>query len=189
MNEILQCVELGTRLVVGPADHGEYTRHDLQIVRVPAVFGEPPLYVLIERLGFIEGLVRNEDHLRGLRGEFATGIRCPGLHDHWPALRRAGDVERAAHLEMRAAMVERMQLVRIEIESAFTVTDESVVFPTVPEACDDVIEFACALVANCVSRVLLEAEVEGFRFAAGGNQVPAPAAAAQVVERGELACD
>ena len=52
--------------------------------------------------------------LGGLGGELAAGLRRAGLHDHRPALDRPGDVERAAHREILALVVEHMQLRRIE---------------------------------------------------------------------------
>ena len=82
-----------------------------------------------------------------------------------------------------------MQLLGIEIDAALDVANESVVGPGIPEAGDDVVEFAGAGVALVVLHVLFEAEVERRVGIGGGDDVPARAAAADVIERGEAARD
>src|SRR5262249_19519185 len=67
--------------------------------------------------------------------------------DDRPTLDRAGDVERAAHRQVFALVVEHMQLVGIEIKSAIGVADEGVIRPAIPKAGHHVIELARAGVA------------------------------------------
>ena len=161
--------------------------HDLQMIRLPAITREPALHVAIERLRFVERLVRDEHDFGGLRREFLARFRRTGLHDDGPALRRTRDVERPAHLEVLAAMVEHVQLVGIEIDAAFLVAQEGVVFPAIPQARDDVVEFARAFIAHGMIGMLLEVEVLRLRFRARRHEIPARAAAAQMIERCKFA--
>ena len=102
------------------------------------------------------------------------------------ALRRARDVERAADLEVLALVIERMQLRRIEELPARLVAHEGVVVPAVPQRGDHLGEFVGALVALGVAIVRVAVEVQRLGRHAGGDQVPAGAPAADVIERGEL---
>ena len=86
-------------------------------------------------------------------------------------------------------MVEHVQPGGIEINAVFDVADEGVVGPAVPQSRDDVIELAAALVAFAVRHVLLMAEIQRRVGVGGRDQVPAGAAVADVVERGEFAGD
>ena len=94
---------------------------------------------------------RGEDHLGGLGGELAAGIRGAGLHDDRPALDRPRDVERAAHREILALVVRaRAASLGIEIDAALDIADEGVVGPAVPQPGHDVEELARAAVALAV---------------------------------------
>ena len=72
---------------------------------------------------------------------------------------------------------------------ALDVAHEGVVGEAVPEAGDHVVELAGAAVALVVLHVLVEAEIQRRVGVGGGDDVPAGAAAADVVERGEAAGD
>ena len=126
-----------------------------------------------------------EDRFRGFGGELAAGIRGAGLHDHRPALDRPRDVERAAHRQIFALVVEHVQLVGIEIESLRDVADEGVVRPGIPQAGDDVVELARAAVAFAVLHVIAHAEIERRVGIGGRDDIPAGAAAAEMIERSE----
>ena len=86
-------------------------------------------------------------------------------------------------------MVEAVQLVGIDELAAVLVRDMSVLFPTVPQALHHVEIFASDTVADGMGRMLGLAEVGGSVAQPRRHDVPARAAAAQMVERGELACD
>ena len=60
---------------------------------------------------------------------------------------------------MLAAMIEHVQLVRIEIDAALLVAEERVVFPAIPQARDDIVELAGAFIAHGMIRMLLEVEI------------------------------
>ena len=82
--------------------------------RIAAELLRAALHVGIEALARREVAVRGEHHLGRLGRELAAGFRGAGLDDHRPALHRPRDVERAAHREVLALVVEHMQLVGIE---------------------------------------------------------------------------
>ena len=147
------------------------------------------LHVGIEGAADFEVRLRGEHHLRRLGRKLAAGIGGAGLHDHRPALDRARDVERAAHRQIFALVVEHVHLGGIEVDAALDVADEGIVGPAIPQAGHHVVELARARVALVVLHVLVHAEIERRVGVGGGDDVPAGAAAGDVVERGEAARD
>jgi hypothetical protein len=131
--------------------------------------------------------VAHEDRVGALGGQVAAVLRGAGLEDHRLALGRAGDVQRALHRQELALVTQGVQLVGIEEHAAGLVVDQGVVFPAVPETLDDVQILGRQAVAGVVRQMLGLAEVLGRAFQPGGDDVPAGAAAADVVQRGELA--
>ena len=83
-------------------------------------------------------------------------------------------------------MMQRMQLGGVEVLAAVGVAQEGVVLPAVPQPQHHVMEFSRARALR-VLHVFVQAEVLGLALTAGGDQVPARAAAADLVQRGELA--
>ena len=108
-----------------------------------------------------------------------TGQPCTGPRD----------VERAAHREMLALVVEHMQFGGVEIEPAFGVADEGVVGKAVPQAGHHIVEFPRPVIALVMLDMLVEAEIQRGIGIGRGDDVPAGAAAADMVERGEAAGD
>jgi hypothetical protein len=100
----------------------------------------------------------------GRRGDLPPLVRGAGLHQHGTALRIAGDVQRAAHLEVFSAVVEGVHFGFVEEDFLGAVVDECVVFPTVPQPGDDLDEFLGALIAGVVVEMFLAVEVLCFRF-------------------------
>jgi hypothetical protein len=90
---------------------------------------------------------------------------------------------------MWALVIEHMHLVGIHEDAALDVADEGVVGEGIPQAGDDVVELARALVALGMLHVIVEAEVERGIGVRRGDDIPAGAAARDVVERGEAAGD
>ncbi len=78
-----------------------------------------------------------------------------------------------------------MQLAGIEIETLVDVADEGVIRPGVPKPRHHVVELARAGVALAVLHMLLQPEIERRVRIGGGHDVPAGAAAAEMIERGE----
>jgi hypothetical protein len=86
-------------------------------------------------------------------------------------------------------MLDRVHLFDIEILAGFLVAQESVVLPAVPQPGHHVAEFDGALVARGVIDVAVEAEIRGLVLRLRGHEVPAGAAAADMVDRQKLARD
>jgi hypothetical protein len=102
------------------------------------------------------------------------------------ALRRAGGVERAANPEVGADVVEGVDPVGVGVVPAVVVAQDRTVLPAVPELGDDLQELGGAGVAVPVRRAF-DAEVVRLGLARRGDDVPSGPAAADVVQRGELA--
>ena len=127
-----QAVELEAlllRLVERLADDGESPGQNLDMVGVAADLGGPSLHVGVEGAAGLNRPARSKHHLRRLGSKLATGIRGAGLHHHRPALDRPRDVQGAAHLQVLALVVQHMELVGIEIESALDIADKGIVRP------------------------------------------------------------
>ena len=77
----------------------------------------PVLHRRVGGLRFLDVLGHGEDDVGGARGERLAGRRAAGLQHDRPSLRCAADIERAFHLEMRAGMVDRAELRRIEVDA------------------------------------------------------------------------
>jgi hypothetical protein len=105
------------------------------------------------------------------------------------ALRRAGDVERASHAEVPAVVVKDVHAIHLAEDPALRVARERVIIPAVPQAAADVHELGRPLIELIMRKVVLTAKVEVLPRHAAGDDVPAGAAAADVVDRGELARD
>ena len=80
-----------------------------------------------------------------------------------------------------------MHLFGIEERAGGTVAHERVGIPAVPQADNDLGELARAAIALDLGRVRDAAEILRLGFVARGDQVPAAAALADEIERGELA--
>ena len=179
-------IEFCPCLGLGAADHRIEAGHDFCPVVAAAVASQSGPYVCVELPALFECGLRGEHQLGGAGGELAAGIGGAGLHQHRPALRRTRDVQRAADGEVFAPVVQRVQLVGVEEDAAVLVADESVVFPTVPQAGDDLGELHRTVVAIRVRVMLLAAVVEGLGLVVRRHQVPAGTSAADLVQRGEL---
>ena len=86
-------------------------------------------------------------------------------------------------------MVEHVHAVGIEINAFLDITHKSVLGKTVPQTGHDVEELAGAAIALAVVHVLGQPEIQRGVGIGGGDQVPAGAAAADMVERGKAAGD
>ena len=93
---------------------------------------------------------------------------------------------RAADRQLLALVAQHMHPRRVHEDAAGLVADEGVVGEAVPEAGDDVEEFARPLVALAMRHVLVMAEIQRGIGVGGGHEVPGRAPAADVVQRGEL---
>ncbi len=118
----------------------------------------PDVGVIELRVG--ELAAAGKDHLRGFGGELAAGIGGSGLDDDRPALDRPRDIERAAHRQELALVVEHMHPLRVEINAVLDIADKGVVGPAVPEAGHDIEELAGTAVALAMLHMLGQSEIE-----------------------------
>ena len=183
----LQVIVLFLRFRQRGRDHRIEARHDQDLVLAAAEARDAVADVAVELLGLLERARRGEDQFGNPRGDIAAGARGAGLHQHRPALRRAGDVQRPAHLEVLPLVVQHMHLRGVEGDAGFLVADEGILVPAVPQTADHLGELDGAVIAVGVAEMLVARIVQRILLVVRGHEVPARAAAADLVERGELA--
>ncbi|BAV75684.1 hypothetical protein PCAU_3475 [Pseudomonas chlororaphis subsp. aurantiaca] len=86
-------------------------------------------------------------------------------------------------------MVEAVQLVRVEIHPALGIANEGVVRPAVPEPGDHLIELPRPGITLVMGEGLLQAEVQRGIGVGGGDDIPAGATVAQMIEGSETPGD
>ena len=120
------------------------------------------------------------------RRELAAGIRRARLHEHRTPLRRARQVQWTLHLIVRPCVIDGPYPPRVRIASSGAVVENRIVGPAVPEAFDDGHVFFGAFVAVRVAHLADTAEIAARLRRPCGDDVPADAAAADVIQRTEL---
>lgn len=123
------------------------------------------------------------------RGQRLAGLGGARLHHDRASLRRAQYIQRPPHLEMRASMIEEPHLRGVEALSGRLVVDHRAIGPAIPQARHDVEEFVGPVVAVIVLHVAVEAEILGLGFRLGGDEVPAAAPAADLIQCREASGD
>jgi hypothetical protein len=78
-----------------------------------------------------------------------------------------------------------MQFVRVEIDASLDIANKGIVSPAIPQPGDDIVELTRAGIARGMLQMLVAAEIMRGFGVASGNDVPAGAALAEVIERGE----
>ena len=158
-------------------------------LRSAAEFRHPAFHRRVVFLRVLDRGCSREHHIGGRRRHVLALLGGAGLHDHRIALRRARNVDRSAHREMLALVVEYVNFCRIEEDARRLVAHEGVVLPAVPQPAHHLDEFRGAAIALVIvgRRVVVEILCLHRRYR--GDDVPAGTAAAQMVERGELPRD
>ena len=100
-----------------------------------------------------------EDDFRRFRRQLAPILGSARLHHDGAALRRLGDHQRSAHTEELALVVEHMQLGRIVELRLRPIKGQGAIVETVPQAADNLDEFACAAIARLLGRMNAAAKV------------------------------
>ena len=162
---------------------------DLHVIGIAPDALHPPLHIGVEALTVGQRALSGKHHLRSFGCELPAGLRCAGLHDERPALYRAGDVQRSAHGEELAAMVQGMEPVGIEELPRLDIVREGVVGPAVPQAGHHIEILARPAVALGVRHLPGLAEIERGVRVRGRDEIPACTPIADVVERGETPGD
>ena len=119
-----QLVELplpGESVLLGVADDRHDARQDLHLLGVATRRGHGRLELAVERLALLERPLRGEDRLGVRRRQRDARTRRAGLHDDRTALRAAADGERAADLEVLAAVVQHLDPVRVRVYAGLLV--------------------------------------------------------------------
>ena len=107
------------RLLDRVADHDEAARQDLDVLRIAPEPRSAALDVGVDSAcASARPAAAGEDHLGGLGGELPAGVGGAGLHDDRPALHRPRDVQRTAHRQKLALVVEHMHPFGVEIDAA-----------------------------------------------------------------------
>ena len=117
-----------------------------------------------------------------LSGKLPARIGLTCLYDDGPSLWRTGDIERTPYGQFRAFMVEDVHLRRIEEGSAFDIADKGVVVEAIPQAGDNVIEFARTFVAFAMGDMRIKAEIQCSIGIGRRDDVPPGASAANSIE-------
>ncbi len=189
IDEAVELLPLGARLLDGVADHDKTRRQNFHVLARAAEFFHAAFDVGVEFAAGGKIALRGEHRLRGFGRKLAAGFRGAGLHDHRPALHRAGDIHRSAHRKIFALVIEHMHFRRIEKHAVLDVADPGIVRPTVPQPRHHVIEFARPAIALAVLHVVVHAEIQRRIGIGGGDDIPAGAACRKMIERGETARD
>ena len=124
-----------------------------------------------------------DDGVGPARGELLAPRRSAGLADRHPPLRRARRVDRPAHLEVLALVVDGMNLGAVGKHRLLAVEDDGVGLPRLPQSGHHVGELVGDVVALVVRPVLVVAIILRRTVVAAGHAVPADAAIGRVVER------
>ena len=147
------------------------------------------LDVGIKLLRIGERAATGEHGFRRFRRELLAVLGRAGLHDQRPALDGAGNVERPAHGEIFALVIEHVHFRRVEKEPGFDVAHERVVGEGIPQARHHVVELARPLVALGMLHVVVEPEIQRGIRVGGGDDIPARTTARDVVERSKAPGD
>ena len=127
------------------------------------------------------------DDLGGRGAKFPPLLGGARLHDDRMTLRHAGNIQRTAHVEEPAPVVEHMHLGFVEIAARRLVEQQGAVLPAVPQPLDHLDEFGRARIARVVVERCLQAEVLRLVFRPRCDDVPAGTAVADQIQRGKLA--
>ncbi len=177
-------VLLGLGLGV-PEREGRPGHHE-QFVLGPSDALEPGGDVVVEGARVLELGVEREHHLGVPGGEVAALVGVPGLDDHRVSLRAPRDGEGPGDVELRSVVVDVPDARAVGEPSGRGVRDDGVGFPGVPELPRRLDELRRPRVPVGVVEEPAAAEVRPVERVRARHDVPARAAAGQVVERGEL---
>ncbi len=178
-----------TRLRFGAADDRHDAGKDADVFRPAPIVRHARAHVVAEILAFLDGGLGREHHVGGAGGKLHADVRGARLRHDRAALRRACYVERPAHREVLSLVAEDVHLVEVEPDAALLVAQKGIVLPAVPQTDDDVVELGGAVVAHAVLEMGVAAEIHRLVLGLRGDEVPAGAPAADVVDGEETARD
>ena len=176
VRQLLPCQRLGL------ADDGVGRGDDLDVVLGAPVLEGTTLDVGAYLPAGVDLPEHGEHGLGPARGELASPVALPGLHDDRVALRRARDCQGAARSEPLALVVQPVDAVRVGEHALTLVEPYRPVVPAVPQAGDDLHHLVGLVVAPVVLSVDVHAEVLGFGVVKGGDDVPGGAPVGEVID-------
>ena len=185
----LQFRQLLARLRAGAADDRHHAGQYGDLVGRPPVFRHPPFEVGIGLSGRLHLLHDREHHVGGACRQFETGRRAAGLDDDRATLGAARHVQGPLDLEEAPLVVQRTDLVRVDIAAGLLVGDDRSVVPAIPQTRDDIDELVGAFIAQLVFEVLVAAEIQRHFRVGGRDDIPGGAPVADMVDRAEGAGD
>src|SRR5579885_188628 len=150
MNESLQLIVLVLCLIICSATNRKHTGHDLHLIGRATVASKLSFKTSIKRLSITKPRLRRKNYFSCLRCKVLPILRCSGLYDDWITLRRTGHIERSAHFEMVALMVEHMQFIQIDVYACFLLVEKGIIIPTIPQPGHNLYKLASALIAQCM---------------------------------------
>ena len=156
---------------------------ELDVVRIAADRGSVAAHLLAILLHLLDVAAFRDDGVGPLRRELLARRRAAGLHDRHSSLRRAWRIDRPAHLEVLALVVDGMDLAAVGEHRLVAIQHHGIGFPRLPQPGDDVGELVGHLVALVVRPVLVVAVVLRGAIVAAGDAVPADAALGDMVQR------
>ncbi|AEK62041.1 hypothetical protein CFU_2213 [Collimonas fungivorans Ter331] len=178
-------------LVFGLRARSADERHDrgqhLDVARLAAEFGGAAFQVVVKALHAGQVGLYAEHYFRPARGEILAALRRSGLDDDRPVLRRGGNIQRTAHIEVSAAVGDRRHPVGVGIAAAACLQQQRVGRPAAPQLMGDVEELVGAVIACIVAQGLAQAEIVSLALVDRSHHVPCCAAGRQVIECGEFA--
>ena len=122
------------------------------------------------------------------RGELPPALRRAGLEEERRALRRGLGEMRPLHRVVGAVMVDGVDLRGVGVDAASGVAQHGVILPaSLPQLVGDLQILLGARVALVVGRQPAEAEILARVGQVGGHDVPGDPAAAEVIQRRDLA--
>jgi hypothetical protein len=186
IGQLVELVREAARFGLRGSDHRAEPGQDQHLIGIPPRRRDQCLQVGIEGARRRLLQMRGEHRLGMPRRELAAGIRRARLHEHRAPLRRARQVQRTLHLIVRPCVIDRPHPPRIRIASSGAVVENRIVGPAIPEAFDHGHVFFGAFVAVRVAHLADTAEIAARLRRPCGDDVPADAAAADVIQRTEL---
>ena len=146
------------------------------------------LYVAIIFTGYIQFELNCEDDFGNAPCKRLATRRGASLYNDGPPLRRTCQVQRPLNRIELPLMIEFMHSAQVVVLSGFLVFNAGAVFPAVPQTLNDIDEFAGDLLTAIVIDHLAP-EIFGSLRQCRRDDVPARAAAAEMIERRKLPCD
>ena len=187
VHPLLQLLVAVLGLLRRTADDGEHTGHQVHLRWVAVPLAQLAFQTPVENAGLLQRLLGGEDDIGRAGCQRLAGLGRARLDHDGVALRRARCIQRAFDAEMRALVVQRVQLGGVEVHTAVLVAHDGIVLPAVPQPLDHVDKLAGHRIALGMVGVVATGEIGGRAVVRGGDHVPGGPALREQIQRGERA--